>query len=199
MPSRSFLSRVAAFAAALFFTSPGFADEAPADPSLTTYGSLNPAAPAELKLFAFLVGKWTGVAKTRDAAGASVEYRLVWIGRYVLDGMAIADEGSSPDFGNGAVQGISFRYYDTGRKGWTIEFLNFGQSFIRRQVNAAVGSVTQDGTLITISMGGANGAVGRELYNVVDANNFTYSLEMSQDGGKTWNERVVWMEMKRAE
>ena len=79
------------------------------DPSKTTYGERNPSAPKELGVFSFLVGKWQGTGKTRLPDGKVAEFSGVsWIGRYILDGTAIADEvhAAYPD-GRPAL-GISF-------------------------------------------------------------------------------------------
>ena len=66
-------------------------------PAITTYGDRHEAAPEELDLFSFLIGKWEGSGKTRLADGTIAEYDgLSWIGRYVLDGMAIIDELHAP-------------------------------------------------------------------------------------------------------
>ena len=70
--------------------------------AVVPYGVRNSAAPVELDAFSFLVGKWKGVAKVRLENGRDAEYDVIWIGRYVLDGMAIADEGYSRGFRIGA-------------------------------------------------------------------------------------------------
>lgn len=191
VPCRS--SLVLALAAALL-AGPAHAGEAAPDPAVTTYGVLSPAAPAGLGVFSFLIGKWSGTAKARIADGTTVDYRFDWIGRYILDGMAIADEMRMSD--SGAVQGMSFRHLDaTGQ--WTVEFLNFNGSFIRKQVAAGVGALTQEGNVVTISQPGLNGALGRERYTVLDANHFTYTLGQSQDGGTTWDDAMVVIDMQR--
>jgi hypothetical protein len=66
-------------------------------PAITSYGDRDEAAPDELDLFSFLIGKWEGSGKTRLADGTIAEYDgLTWIGRYALDGMAIIDELHAP-------------------------------------------------------------------------------------------------------
>ncbi len=174
------------------------ADAAP-DPAMTVYGTLNPAAPAELEVFAFLVGSWAGTGKFRDAAGKYTDYDVEWIGRYVLDGMAIADEIRMPGPGGSAVQGISFRYFDANRKGWTVEYLNVVRSFVRKQVSPGSGEVTRDGMRVTIAQAGPDRTLARELFTVRDPDHFSYSLDFSQDGGQTWDEGNVVMELERKE
>src|SRR5688572_12938478 len=84
------LSRTA-FAVYLgFLVAITFGDRAMAQqkPAITTYGDRHEAAPAELDLFSFLIGKWEGSGRTHLADGTIAEYDgLSWIGRYMLDGM----------------------------------------------------------------------------------------------------------------
>jgi hypothetical protein len=69
------------------------------DPTKTTYGQRNQNAPKELDVFSFLIGTWEGRGKTKLDDGKVAEYTVTWIGRYILDGTAIADEchGPAPD------------------------------------------------------------------------------------------------------
>jgi hypothetical protein len=70
------------------------------DPSKTTYGEKNQNAPQELDVFSFLIGTWEGNGRTKLDDGKVAEYTgVTWIGRYVLDGTAIADEchAAGPD------------------------------------------------------------------------------------------------------
>ena len=197
--SPSILSRAMVVAMTIFFSNPGRGAEAMPDRAITTYGVLNPAAPAELGMFAFLIGKWTGTARSRNPDGTYSEYQFDWIGRYALDGMAIADEMRMAAAQGGAIQGMSLRYYDSGRKQWAIEFLNFSQSFLRRQVGSEWGEVTQEGSRITINQDGPGGSPGREVYTLIDADHFTYSMDFAQDDGQTWDEGIVTIDMKREE
>ena len=196
--SRPALSRVVLFTIKLLLAGTACGAEPAPDPAVTTHGTLNPAAPAELATFAFLVGTWAGIGQYRDAAGKSTEFGVLWIGRYALDGMAIVDEMRRPEADGGAIDGMSLRFFDTRTKTWTIEFLNFGQSFLRKQVTAQVGAVKQEGNRITVEQTGPGGAPAREIYTLVDADHFTYSLAFSTaDGG--WNESTVTMELGRKE
>ncbi len=66
------------------------------------------------KLFSFLVGKWSGSGKTRLPDGNHAQWDgATWIGRYVLNGMAIADEFHSLTPDGKPYLGISLRYFDT--------------------------------------------------------------------------------------
>ncbi|MCC6201638.1 MAG: DUF1579 family protein [Gammaproteobacteria bacterium] len=172
---------------------------APADdPSKTLYGTIAPSAPAELRTFAFLIGKWDGKGNAPQADGTSTEVPVRWIGRYVLDGTAIADELASTLPDGKAYLGISLRQYDATRKTWIVEFLNVTGSFLRRQVNATSGAVIVDGQNVTIASE-APGIRIREHYLVPDHNHFTYRMDLSNDGGTTWTEGQVEMTFVRVE
>src|SRR5882762_136137 len=57
-----------------------------------TTGKPNPKAPAALSQFAFLIGQWRFDAKFKSPKGQWQAFHGTWIGRYILDGYAIADE-----------------------------------------------------------------------------------------------------------
>ena len=123
-------------------------------PQITKYGERNAGSPDELEVFSFLVGKWQGTGKVKLDGGKFAEFQDVsWIGRYILDGTAIADElhSSAPD--GSPYLGISLRQYDTKRKTWIIEYLNVSNSFLRKQVNGGSGSVAVDGRTPTVISG----------------------------------------------
>jgi hypothetical protein len=165
---------------------------------VTIYGNRNAQAPEQLNLFSFIVGKWDGKGRTRLEDGTHAEFELTWIGRYVLDGMAIADEGHSLTPDGKPCLGISLRHFDTKRDSWIIEFLNVSGSFIRKQVNPDAGSVRQEGDTIVIVCGSGETVI-RENYRVAGENKFIYSLDMSRDGGRSWDNGPIEMTMTRVD
>jgi hypothetical protein len=169
--------------------------------AITAYGERNSQAPDELELFSFLVGKWNGSGKTRLADGSHVQWEgVTWIGRYILNGMAIADELHSPGPDGKPYLGISLRHFDAKHGSWIIEFLNVSYSFLRRQVNPQSGSVSVEAntnTIVIISEDAQKRI--REYYRVTDQNHFSYSMDMSEDGGGTWGPVLVEMTMKRVD
>lgn len=168
------------------------------EPAITTYGRRNPQAPDQLDLFSFLVGKWKGIGKTAAADGSQVQFELTWIGRYILNGMAIADEFHSLAPDGSPYLGISIRHFDTEHDSWIIEYLNVSGSFLRRQVNPQSGSVrAHDGTIIVVSEDGQMKI--RERYRVDDRNHFTYSTDLSRDEGRSWDAPLFEMTMERVE
>ena len=173
------------------------AEAQPAAAAITTYGEQNANAPKELGAFVFLVGKWEGGGKTKTTDGKIVEFGgVTWIGRYILDGTAIADEfhASTPD--GSPYLGISLRQYDGAKKAWIVEYLNVSNSFLRKQVSATSGSVTVDGkTVVVISE--APDTWSRETYRVESHDHFTYSIDLSKDGGSSWNVGQIQMNFSR--
>jgi hypothetical protein len=168
------------------------------DPSKTTYGDKNSSAPKELDVFSFLIGKWQGTGKTRLPDGKVVEFGGVsWIGRYILDGNAIADEGHAAYPDGRPALGVTFRQYDVARKTWIVEHLNVSESFLRKQVNGGSGSVEVDGRNVRVVTGGSTRS--REHYIVVDQDNWIYRMDLSTDGGRIWNEGQVEMTFRRSE
>lgn len=172
------------------------------DPAANTYGVSSANASRELEAFAFLIGKWEGVGKTRLPDGKVVEYPITWIGRYILDGTAIADEvhGTAPD-GTRAV-GITFRQYDRNRKAWVIEFLAEPNSQFFRQVRPGFGSVTVNGRNVTVISEAPSRREPRrvrEHYQPAPNNDrWVYRLDESNDGGKSWNEGRTEYTLRRS-
>jgi hypothetical protein len=168
-----------------------------ADPTKTAYGERNEHAPKELDVFSFLIGTWEGKAKVTPADGKVVEVPFTWIGRYILDGTAIADEVHSFAPDGKPVLGITLRQYDGAGKTWVVEFLNVSYSFLRKQVNSRTGSVTVRGRIVTVASE-SPGWAGREHYEVMDRDHWRYRLDTSSDGGKSWNEGQLAVAFQRA-
>jgi hypothetical protein len=170
-----------------------------AQPAVTPYGARSPTAPAELDLFAFLIGKWEGTSKVRMPDGTMGDGgKVTWIGRWVLDGSAIADETHSlmPDGAPGI--GVTLRRYDGQARAWTVEFINVPANFIRRQVNPRSGSVKRQGDTVVVEA--ADGvSLARESYEVSGRDRFVYRIDLSKDGGKTWDTGLAVFTMSRVE
>lgn len=168
-----------------------------AESAITTYGERNPNAPTELDQFSFLIGKWNGIGKARLPDGGHAQFELNWIGRYILNGMAIADEFHSLTPDGKPYLGISLRQFDAQQSRWIIEYLNVTHSFIRRQVGPRSGSLSRNAdALIVVSEDGQTRI--REQYRVIDPDHFTYSTQLSTDGGQSWEPVSLELTMTRA-
>jgi hypothetical protein len=152
-----------------------------------------------LDAFSFLVGKWKGIAKVRLENGDYRSDDVVWIGRYVLDGMAIADEGYFVAPGGAlTLGGYTIRFFDPRSRSWTIDFVNVASSFVRRQVNPRTGSVQLDGTSVVVSAEDDTAMI-REYYQLSSKDSFVYRADLSRDGGKSWDTGSYEMTMTRVE
>jgi hypothetical protein len=188
MTNRSYL--VVFVTAALTLTSMAQTQE-PAnmnDPTKTAYGEKNQNTPQELDVFSFLIGTWQGKGKTRLDDGTVAEYPVTWIGRYILDGTAIADETHGPAPDGSPFLGINLRHYDRNRKTWIVEYLNVSHSFLRKLVDTRLGSVTVRGRNVTVASESA-AMFYRERYEVEDGDNWVLRVDISTDGGKSWDEK----------
>jgi hypothetical protein len=184
---------LAALAITLSAGGPTMADE----PAVTPYGQKNPKAPSQLELFSFLVGKWHGTGRARLQDETDVDVELTWIGRYILNGTAIADEMHAVTPDGKPHLGISLRHFDASHHSWIIEFLNVTGSFIRRQVNPDSGSVSHAGDAIVIVGKDADTLIREHYRPSQDHKKFTYSMDSSKDGGRTWSPVSVEMTMTR--
>jgi hypothetical protein len=182
-------------AAAFAITTVTGRDAVSAEPAITTYGERNPEAPAELDLFSFLVGKWSGTSPQLPD-GNHAEW--TWIGRYILNGMAIADEIHVSGLEGKPGLGITLRQFATEHDAWVVEFLNVSNSFLRRQVNPSAGSVSREADSVVVISEDAQVRI-RERYRLVDQNRFTYTLDLSQDAGRSWDAVSIEMTMTRVE
>jgi hypothetical protein len=113
----------------------------------------------------FLIGTWEGKGKTKLDDGTVAEYTVTWIGRYILDGTAIADECHGPAPDGSPYLGINLRQYDRNRQTWVVEYLNVSGSFLRKLVDSHLGSVTVRGRNVTVASE-SPGMSYRERYDV---------------------------------
>ena len=169
-----------------------------AEPAITSYGTKSTQAPSQLDLFSFLAGKWKGIGTTKLPDGSIAKFEVTWIGRYILNGMAIADEFHSLTPEGSPYLGISLRSFDRQHDCWIIEYLNVSNSFIRRQVNPESGSVRRNGnTVVVISEDGQIKI--RESYRIENHSHFTYSTDASHDGGRNWDAVSIEISLERVE
>jgi hypothetical protein len=157
------------------------------------FGRLNPEAPAELSRFAFLIGKWRCEAKLMSGDGTWKTYKAAWLGRYILDGYAIADEyrmlGPS---GDPIVLGMNFRTYDAVKRTWNIRWLNGLAGDWTDLVSEKLGGVKVDGSSIIYAFKEpvAGHLHTRATYTADSETHFTWLGENSDDG-KSWGEFMI--------
>ena len=156
------------------------------------YGRPSPDAPPELSRFAFLIGKWRGEAKLRDEKTWE-NLKVMWEGRYILDGYAIADEyRMTTAAGELLVLGMNFRSYDAKHKTWSLKWLNALAGTWTDLGPAELGGVRADEKAIQYSMKEPVAAhvFTRATYANISEDHFTWRGERSNDE-KAWEEFLV--------
>jgi hypothetical protein len=175
-----------------------------ADSSDSTFGP-NPQAHGELSRFAFLIGRWRFDAKFKSPKGEWQTFHGTWIGRYILDGYAIADEyrmlGSG---GEVVVLGMNFRVYDSAKQAWHIKWLNALDGTWTDLTSEEFGGAKFEGQSVSYIFREPAGASGgwaagytRATYTSVSPTFFTWRGDKSDDRA-TWKEFMV-VECRRHE
>jgi hypothetical protein len=157
------------------------------------FGEPNPNAPAELSRFAFLAGQWRCEAKVLLDDGTWQTFDATWIGRFILDGYAIADEYRMTDSsGELIVLGMNLRTYDPAGQNWNMKWLNALAGTWVDLGPAELGGVRFDGESIVYSFKEpmAAHAYTRASYTSISPTRFTWRGEQSDDG-KAWSEFMV--------
>jgi hypothetical protein len=165
----------------------------------------NPKAPAALAQFAFLIGEWRFDAKFKSPDGEWQKFHGTWIGRYILDGHAIADEYRM--FGTGGnviVHGMNFRVYDAAKQVWNIKWLNALAGTWTDLTSEEFGGAKFEGQSVSYTFrepmeasGGWKTAYTRATYTSVSPIFFTWRGDKSDDSA-AWTEFMV-VECRRKE
>jgi hypothetical protein len=157
------------------------------------FGRPNPNAPEALCRFAFLIGRWRCEAKLRSANGELQTFQATWLGRFILDGYAIADEYRMTGFcGELIVLGMNFRTYDAAKQIWNIKWLNALAGTWVDLGPEDLGGVQFDGQSVTYAFKEpvAAHAYTRATYTDISKTHFTWRGEKSKDG-ETWSEFMI--------
>lgn len=154
----------------------------------------NPNAPAELSQFAFIVGRWKFDAKFKSPHGEWQTFHGTWLGYYILDGYAIADEYRMFDSSGGLIVfGINFRIYDSAKQIWNIKWLNALEGTWTDLTPEQFGGARFDGQSVTYIFRAERGAqwpFTRATYTNTSKTHFRWRGERSEDA-KTWTEFMV--------
>ena len=157
------------------------------------FGSAHAKAPAELSRFAFLIGRWRCDARLEIADGKWQTFQARWVGRFLLDGYAIADEyRMTSASGELIVLGMNFRTYDAAHRRWNVRWLNALAGTWTNLVSEEFGGVRFDGRSIVYAFHEpvAAHAYTRATYTNITETHFTWLGEKSDDG-KVWSEFMV--------
>lgn len=156
-------------------------------------GKPNPDAPVELDRFAFLIGRWRCEAKVLLASGEWEAFEAAWVGQYILDGYAIADEyRMTNSAGELVVLGMNFRAYDPAREVWNLRWLNAPGGTWLDLGPADLGGVRFDGesVIYVFKEPVAAHKYTRATYTNTSRGRFTWRGEKSDDRTE-WSEFMV--------
>ncbi len=157
------------------------------------FGIANPRAPEELLQFAFLIGRWSCQAKVKNTEGVWHTARAEWVGRFILDGYAIADEYRMTDAsGEVIVLGMNFRSYDAAKQRWNVKWLHAQSGTWTDLVSERFGGIAiSDGTIsYAFPEPMAHTAYSRATYTNISPTHFTWIGEKSEDC-ETWTAFLI--------
>ncbi|MBV9339534.1 MAG: hypothetical protein JO159_01425 [Acidobacteria bacterium] len=129
----------------------------------------------------------------RLANGEWQTFAARWLGRFILDGYAIADEYSMMNSsGELIVLGMNFRTYDVTRSIWNLKWLNALAGTWVDLGPPELGGIKFDGQSVTYTFKEpvAAHALTRATYTNISNGQFTWRGEKSEDG-KTWSEFMI--------
>lgn len=119
------------------------------------FGRMNPAAPAETKQFAFMIGAFDCVDEIRQPDGKTVRFPAIWNARWFLNGHGIQDEYWSPRFSTS-----NLRIYDAKTKQWQVTF------FRMPGYQSGVWQGKKEGDNMVMRQGGATTGPGLTFHNI---------------------------------
>ena len=154
---------------------------------------INPNAPMALSHFAFLIGEWDCRARLIAPDGQSQTFCASWIGRFILDGYAIADEYRMYDSAHDIlVLGMNFRSYDETTKSWNLWWLNALSGQWTNLAPKELGGPKIDDHSISYHFQEPMAAhrYTRAKYTNISHDHFTWLGEKSDDGN-SWTDFMV--------
>jgi hypothetical protein len=162
------------------------------------FGMPNAGAPRELVTFDFLVGAWECESSVRGPDGVVRARPATWVGRYILDGYAIADEFRQlGPAGEVAMLGQTFRTFNADSKTWVMKWLDALDATWLDLGPEDLGGVTVRDGRISYRHRRSRGRSGRlfplqslfrvTFFDIAEAG-FQWRSEVSTDNGETWAE-----------
>jgi hypothetical protein len=161
------------------------------------YGTRNPAAPPEVDQFAFLVGRWHCDFTGNRADGSVMKGTADWRIRWIIDGHALQDEWTFADE-NGTVlnHGTMFRTWDAGKGHWTI----VEQGSTSPRFHFMTAEKVGETMVMHEEIETAGGKIkARRVFHDITPDSFQWRVDISRDGGTTWQEGVQRMSCRRVE
>lgn len=165
-------------------------------------GSRAVAPPSEANQFDFLIGQWE-LTVTPKVAGLAARIHGVpkllgtWTASRAFDGFGIEDEIRIVDgSGNPNSLSHSMRIYNTAEKRWESTTLDV----YRVRFSAGTGRLTNGEMVMTGTGIDTEGKpyVSRTRFHSIKRESFAFQQDRSFDQGRTWTEKVLRIDAKRA-
>lgn len=160
-----------------------------------------PIPPKEGAQFGFLVGQWELVAKPLATTLAQRIHGVPklsgsWKAWRAFDGWGIEDEVRLSDAsGNPKLLTHTTRFFDTATRRWSIAAID-----VYKNVQSQSTAEWRNGEMMTTGKGTdetGRAYISRATFLKITANSFSYRIDRSFDGGKSWTEGVTQIEAKR--
>ncbi len=165
----------------------------------TMFGTTHPDAPPELAQFAFLIGTWKCKGKVKSPEDEWQEFAADWIGQYILEGKAIADEfrATWPD-GSLFMHGQNIRIYSAEQKMWRMKWIDALAGTVIKMGGPELGGVKVANGSITFHVPHTEGQLLRSHYLNITDECFSWRGSILNDDDETWEEMMT-IEATRAE
>ena len=160
--------------------------------SETYSGVKNENAPAELDDFAFMIGEWEVVRKSKNADGtySTNATNAYWRASYVLNGTAILDEWKASSSG-GEQLGITLRTFDPNEKSWTCMWYdNAFKKWIRYTASRSGENMVMYGQAPKTAYQGEGGDMRITFYEI-QKDSFEWKMDWRSDNAEAWDEGRV--------
>jgi hypothetical protein len=167
----------------------------------TAVAASTPVAPKEGTQFDFLVGQWEVTAKPKAVTLAQRIHGVpkvvgTWKAWRALDGWGVEDEVRLTDgSGNPLLLSHAVRYFDAAAHRWSVNTID-----VYKNIRAQSSADWRNGEMQVSGSGtDENGKayLSRATFSKITPAAFSYRIDRSFDGGKTWTEGVTTMDARR--
>lgn len=161
------------------------------------YGTLNPAAPPQVKQFAFIVGHWDATLTVTLPDGTSRLAHVDWYGRFILNGTAIQETWlTTPADGSEPTWGTAINAWDAKKGEWVCAEYTTPETELLVMSGSLVGNDLVQSHDAVSRRDGAKILVKKYFYDIAP-DRFKWRVEVSRDGGATWQPTGTVIEAKR--
>ena len=158
------------------------------------FGVIHPDAPPELARFAFILGEWKIRTRGRWSDGPDFTSTGTWIGRYVLDGYAIADEARVFDADGRLIgMGVTYRSVRPTDGRWVMQWFSALDSTWEELRTDDLPPVEFGDDFVRFRN---HGFFPRITFEKITDDAFRWVGETTEDDGRTWMP-TLWIEATR--